>query len=636
MTEFENYIRRMEEIRRLSTPALDDISNADGYSQLLHDNFEKIGALAAENREFLDKILYPMISADSIDDARLSELFAFSDELICAENAENLDLQMVSVVSDRLVTDAMEHDDLYEQIRSKDLQIGIYYELMNMTKRIHAYPEIADHYRQKGLQLGDYFYDLLKKENFEKIEDVECRHIVITNARYSIANFEGIENDPEANAKQLERLQLMYDICNDPFYIAMLPDYDWTYHLFRTLQYYMMAAENNNAAGFTDDQLDILYKRGLEQHKLWEEKREYLSEILGSEEDVYSIELMLKRIEYLRDKISLEDYQKCLMELYSHRDMNSYASGKMYTSLIIPVEYITVINKNNIPEQTKDQLYDIYRDILKYSFGMPNSNTLTVMLEYLYDIIHNFIEIPSCITFEDMVLQCMAAIHPPTYVHSLMVGQITECLCGHMLRLMPERLIGVCGYDSLEEVLSHRDEILSFAYHSALCHDFGKISIIDTVFIYGRKLLDSEFDLIKTHPKTGYEMMSRFASTKKYAHVALGHHKWYDNSRGYPEEFDTSSSKDKPIIDVVLCADCLDAATDTIGRSYNRGKTLSDYVKELEEGSGTRYAPWLCELFKDKDVMDNIEHLLTVGRNRNYRNTYYLLRDMHDRSHIHE
>ena len=85
-----------------------------------------------------------------------------------------------------------------------------------------------------------------------------------------------------------------------------------------------------------------------------------------------------------------------------------------------------------------------------------------------------------------------------------------------------------------------------------------------------------------------------------------------------------------------MVADCLDAATDTIGRSYNRGKTLSDYVKELEEGSGTRYAPWLCELFKDKDVMDNIEHLLTVGRNRNYRNTYYLLRDMHDRSHIQE
>ena len=210
-------------------------------------------------------------------------------------------------------------------------------------------------------------------------------------------------------------------------------------------------------------------------------------------------------------------------------------------------------------------------------------------------------------------------------------SDMNEAHRSHIVKLMPEKLIGVEGTKSAEEVWEKRDEIISFAYHAALCHDCGKISIMDTIFIYGRKLLDMEFDLIKTHPKTGYELLSRYPSTKKYAEVALGHHKWYDNSRGYPEDSDTKDSPIKPIIDIVLCADCLDAATDTVGRSYNRGKTVEEFTGELIEGSGTHYAPWLPELFSDPAVKSDIEYLLKEGRQQKYREIYYLLRNMTDR-----
>ncbi len=136
MTEFEKYVHRMEEIRRLSTPSLDDIEDADGYSRLLRDNFEKIGELAAENREFLDTYLYPLIASDSICNEDIENLYSFSDELICAENAENLDVHMVSLISGILLSDSLKSEDLEDQIRGYDLQIGIYYEIMNMTKRI--------------------------------------------------------------------------------------------------------------------------------------------------------------------------------------------------------------------------------------------------------------------------------------------------------------------------------------------------------------------------------------------------------------------------------------------------------------------------------------------------------------------
>ncbi|MCR5339405.1 MAG: hypothetical protein K6E75_12705 [Lachnospiraceae bacterium] len=629
--EYEQYIRRMEEIRRLSTPSLDNIKDADGYSRLLRDNFTKIGELAALNREFLDSMLYPLLKDGHMEDDDFSNLIEFTDELVCAESAENVDLPIVYMVSDSLILNAMEYKDLSEQIRQHDIQIGIIYELMNMTGRIRAYPEIMNKYRELGFSLGDYFFNLLQKENFATIEDPEIRQIIVIDARYSIAFFEGIVGDPERNEKQLDYLQQMYELGKDPFYTERLEGYDWDYHMFRTLEYYLLAVENNNAAGFTKDQLQIIYQRGLEHRALWAEKQEHLNQILGSAEDTASIETLISRIEYLTGHVTKEEYRDRLLDLYEKRDSTCYETGKMYANMVIPVELAHTIDPECITEYEKSMMLRIYQDVISFAFHMPNGSSLSSMLEYLYTIIDNFVEIPSRMTFEEMVLQCMAAIHPPTYVHSQMVGQLTECLCGHLIRLRPDLLIGVCDAISAENVKEKRGDILRFAYHAALCHDLGKISIIDTVFMYGRKLLDMEFDLIQTHPKTSYELMCRFSSTKKYAEVALGHHKWYDNSRGYPADFDTSKSKVKTIIDLVLAADCLDAATDTIGRSYQRGKQLSDYIGELKEGSGTRYAPWLVDLFTDSAVHEDLTYLLREGRKQNYRNMYYMLREMHER-----
>ena len=72
-----------------------------------------------------------------------------------AETAENLDLPIAMLIADRLAEDAQKRNDLYLQIKRMDAQIGTYFELMNVTNRIKAYPDIAEHYRNKGLALGD-------------------------------------------------------------------------------------------------------------------------------------------------------------------------------------------------------------------------------------------------------------------------------------------------------------------------------------------------------------------------------------------------------------------------------------------------------------------------------------------------
>ena len=47
--------------------------------------------------------------------------------------------------------------------------------------------------------------------------------------------------------------------------------------------------------------------------------------------------------------------------------------------------------------------------------------------------------------------------------------------------------------------------------------------------------------------------------------------------------------------------------------------------------TGTHYAPWLVDLMSLPEVYADLEYLLSAGREKNYRSTYYLLREMQER-----
>lgn len=630
---YEEYVNRMKEIRSLSTPSLEGVPDADTYSQRLKDNFTRIGQMAVKNREFLDTSFYPMIwSKEKLSEKEIQDLMTFGDELISAELAENLDLPVMELLSERMAKEAMEKQDLSVLIRQKDEQIGVYYELMNMTSRIFVYPSICEHYRKQGFLIGKFFIDLLDKEKFLQIEDTELREMVLTNARYSIVFYEGLRNDPEGNKKQLQLLDRMLEIWEDPFYREAVPDFDWDYFLLRTLEYYSMTTESLNGAGFTQEQLARICECSKRLCDLWNDSDKNYRELMEGVNDPQFVQVMYARNRFLTGQSTKEEYQKELLKRYAKRTETSYSVDRIYGNLSIPLEYICLLRPGHLTEEEKLTLKGIYHNLVSYAFHMPNSGSLSSLLEYYIGILKRFIQVPSGIQFRDMMLQCMAAFHPPTYVHSLMVGQITECLCGYLLDKKPELFLGVLGVRSVEEAIARRQEIIPFAYNAALCHDFGKLTIIDTVLVYGRKLLDLEFDLIRSHPAAGARLLEQHASTRAYVDIAMGHHKWYDNSRGYPEEFDTSKSPVKTIIDLVLCADCMDAATDIVGRSYNIGKTLEIFIEEIKEECGTHYAPWLPELLMDEQVFHDLKFLLGEGRQQNYRDAYYLLRTMHERS----
>lgn len=632
--EFHDYAERMAEIKRLSSPKILDTDRADDYSDRLQNSFKEIGRLAAINRKMLDEELYPLLeSTGELEDEIAEELEKLAELLLrvasVEDDYENLDLPITSLITKRLLTDAMEKDDICLRIRRMDAEQDVCYSMMNMTERIISNPLISKVYRDMGIAIGEQFHAmLLNKEVFMSISDMECREVVLTVSRFISAFFERSTGDEFANQRNIDILDTMMRVATDDFYKEAVPDFDWRYFNFRVLEYYVQCTDINNARGFTQKQLKLICDRAEKLEALCKTDPSFYGSIMGA--SFYPVSVA--RCRYLTGVIDKNEYYTHLINYYSTRVTDDFSVDGAYFNVLLPLEILCQFDPEKLKAFDIELIKDIYQSLSAYIFTMPSNGSMSYALEFFSEIVKRFIEVPGGISVEEFLMRCLAAIHPPTFVHSKMVGQISERLCYHLLKYKTDLFVDFPGCDTINDVIEKKNEILQHIYHSALCHDAGKIFIIDTIFVYGRKLLDFEFELIKSHPEMGYELLCGHSSTREYADVALLHHKWYDDTKGYPSEYKSSDSKYKTIIDIIQCADCMDAATDTVGRSYSKGKTLVTFMEELKEDSGTRYAPWLYELLCHEEVFEDINYLLSEGRKRNYRETYNLLRDVQERN----
>ena len=208
-----------------------------------------------------------------------------------------------------------------------------------------------------------------------------------------------------------------------------------------------------------------------------------------------------------------------------------------------------------------------------------------------------------------------------TYAHSVNVTMIARELMEGILEYQPELLKGALGKIRHGKVLLNSKECLDFIYEAAFYHDIGKNGIISTVNNDYRPLTDEEYAIIKTHPALGAELLKIAPSLyEKYHDTTLGHHKWYNGKGGYPEDFDNTKSPKRILIDIITLSDCMQAATERIGRNYKEGKTFDMVMEEFRKGAGTKYNP---DLVKFIDAHDDVARDLAVLINDAWVDIYF-------------
>lgn len=207
-----------------------------------------------------------------------------------------------------------------------------------------------------------------------------------------------------------------------------------------------------------------------------------------------------------------------------------------------------------------------------------------------------------------------------TYAHSVHVSLLAGELMDGILTYQPSLLVGTLGCKNERQVKRQKDKFLQFIHDAAMYHDLGKNSIISVVHNDYRPLTDDEFAIIKRHPELGLRYLEIAPSLAKYRDTMLGHHKWYNGQGGYPTWFDNTKSPVRILIDVVTLSDCLQAATERIGRNYKGDKNFETVMNEFRRDAGIKYNPDLVALI---DVHPDLAKKLADLINEGWEGIYY-------------
>lgn len=135
----------------------------------------------------------------------------------------------------------------------------------------------------------------------------------------------------------------------------------------------------------------------------------------------------------------------------------------------------------------------------------------------------------------------------------------------------------------------------------ATIHDIGKINVPAEILNRPGRLSSPEFEIIKSHPSTGYEIVKDIAFPWPVAEMILQHHERLDGS-GYPRGIKGDAII--PEARILCAADVLDAMASH--RPYRPGLGKQAALDELKRGRGILYDPVIVDacikLYRDADI----------------------------------
>jgi putative nucleotidyltransferase with HDIG domain len=122
-------------------------------------------------------------------------------------------------------------------------------------------------------------------------------------------------------------------------------------------------------------------------------------------------------------------------------------------------------------------------------------------------------------------------------------------------------------------------------------HDIGKIGIQDNILNKAGKLNDDEYDLIRSHPLIGVNIVAPLGLSDTELSIIRNHHERWDGN-GYP---DGLKGEEIPLSARILAvADAFDAMNSN--RAYRSALPMEVCLEELRKNSGTQFDPEVVEV----------------------------------------
>lgn len=173
----------------------------------------------------------------------------------------------------------------------------------------------------------------------------------------------------------------------------------------------------------------------------------------------------------------------------------------------------------------------------------------------------------------DCIISIVEAKDPYTAHHSERVKELS-CLIAKLLGL---------SQDTIKNITD-----------AATLHDVGKMGISDAILMKPSRLNDEEYEIIKTHPVIGGQILMKSNYAHDLVDMVIHHHERWDG-KGYP---DGISGDAIPIgARIIAIADSIDAMTSK--RCYRDSLSIDYCKEEIQKNLGIMYDPAIARIVLD-------------------------------------
>ncbi len=625
-TEHTQYYSNCQTINRLIRPKFhSDMSKAEILSTI-HAGAEKVAELKAWNDRFLLDSIYSR-NPEDISLTEKEDLMELADTLF--QNGRGLDTGVAYRIHNLLDAYAIAHTDLDLHIRE------LYYQGLVLNS-FHLYGS------DMGINLqGEAIHRFFSEgasylKDYEKISSEETRAFILRclgNRKYGAPAIKG-SNDwqhPHETALGYPQYMKIFNEAMAVFqsekYQKMNPDLPWsTYqyamHFDRTV--YLQAARDFKLQESMPGLYGDIVKGVLESAEYVYRHQEQIAKLKHQTVGART-QYVYAAARYHAGQLSALEMLDIILSCVENADESDYSANGIASNLSLSVyaKAYFDLSSDEARQVVRPRIETALNRSFRYLVNYPSDNSIAPQLaRVLADLTRERVSQDK--GFRDQMMNYLLVCHAPTCVHSRMVALLTKAMMEHLIRVHPAALVGVLGTASVEEVVLRSEELAGRAYRCGLYHDIGKNDVISYITIYGRRLLDEEFEAIQYHTVTGHHILNNFDDLWVESEVALRHHMFYDDKGGYPQNCPPCPPEVKLLVSLVTVADSMDAATDNIGRSYASSKESTALIQELRDGSGTRYCPEVVALFDSSDFSDELERTLIHNRQEIYYSVYRL------------
>ncbi|MBR6084542.1 MAG: hypothetical protein IKP61_02875 [Spirochaetales bacterium] len=593
----DEYIRNTKEILGLGQTGIQSSGDFDLWFSIVREKAARAAYLKKRNMDILNGDLFPLLdNLHAASDDEIRSLEEFADVLLDWNN--NLDRGICVTIHDALLSLCRVRKDRNGIIRELyKLGMGLFY-LNRMVMGIDDAQTNSFYFENEMVFTEASAY----LRFFDEIEDDTTRGYILRSLHNIAICVRGSKRKVAASARML-------NVIKDEHYRAVAPSLPWD----RFLRGVHQQMSSNRAAlsgeNLTGDELTLILDSCYEVFK---------SEETSSNPNIkwlwpyYEMEFTCGYVDLRTTMVRME-------RLIEQTPQGQFDSSGLYGNIQLPIYYGRLLRRH--PELQKERhcldfASSAYERMYKTILALPVEEFSDTFLYDIILIVSDFFEIEGAVSYKQLVSHMMQKFSPDLYVNSRKTGDIMALLCGAVLDMDSGFFDGLPVLESLPDGSDKRQAILDYAFDCGLFHDFGQLKMGVSRTLKVRNLLDREFRMFMLHCVSGYENLKIRESTRHYADIALGHHRWYGGEDGYPEKYVRTASPYRQMTDVAAVASYL-----VDGYDANPATIISDLLKEGRR----RFSPMVTACLSDANLASCVSEVLSGDGEKYYREIHATL-----------